>query len=108
MGVGGFVVAGSDVVIVLMETRQTDRRDLVEGFDLVFSLFVIVDISVCLPVTSAVFDFDVGRHTASSNAAECVGNAGAVADDLLKGKSGGNHDDIIIIYFNECTNILIS
>ena len=96
MGVGGFVVTGSDVVVVLLEARQTDGRDLVEGLDLVFSLFVVVKVTVRLPFSSSVFDFDVAGHGSGSSPAavhKSVGNAGAVAGKLIQGKSGGNQDN---------------
>lgn len=95
MRVGSFVVTGSNVVVVLVESGQTNRRDLVEGLDLVLSLFIVVDVTVGLPFSTSVLDFDVAGHGSGSRISaehEFVGNTVAAADDLVQGKSGSNHD----------------
>lgn len=95
MGVGSLVVTSSDVVVVLLESGQTDRGDLVEGLDLVFSLFVVIDVTVGLPFSTSVLDFDVAGHGSGCRISaehEFVGNVVAAADNLIQGKSGSNHD----------------
>mmetsp|Transcript_23969 Transcript_23969/g.56496 ORF Transcript_23969/g.56496 Transcript_23969/m.56496 type:complete len:423 (+) Transcript_23969:366-1634(+) len=97
VGVGR--IPASDVVLVLVEARQTNGRNLVEGLDLVFSLLVVIDVAVCLPGSSSVFEFDLGGHSSESCSAaehEFVGDGGAVSDELVHGKSGGNHDAIVL------------
>lgn len=99
VGVGGLVVTGSDVVAVLLESSQTNGRDLVESLDLVLSLFVVVEVTVGLPFSTSVFDFDVAGHASGSSSSavhEGVGNASAVAGELIQGKSGGNHDVVCL------------
>ncbi len=93
--VGSFVVTGSDVVGILLESGQTDGRDLVKGLDLVLSLFVVIDVTVGLPVSTSVLDFDVAGHGSRCRISaehEFVGNAVAAADNLVQGKSGSDHD----------------
>lgn len=58
MSIGCLGITGPHVVFIGRESTQSNGTDLVKGLDLIFALLVLLEVAVCLPLATAVFDFD--------------------------------------------------